>query len=147
MDARGTDAAARRELGRNVVEQARYLRDSSESRLKLQVNSTELGRVNVRMRSGEGRLDVQIGVQNSRAQAALEGEMAELERTLEDLHGGRAQAELHQHGEEPSKQQSQERSSETEIPREGREEEPGAASGAPQDGPRRMPDGQLNFLV
>ena len=142
------DAAARREIRRDVVEQARYLRDSSESRLKLNVNSTELGRVNVRMRSGEGRLDVQIGVQNSRARAALEGDMAGLERTLEDLHGGRAQAELHHNGEEPSRDQnSRERFSEPDGSPEGRERQVGAAPGVTQDEPRRMPDGQLNFLV
>ncbi|MEF8787565.1 MAG: flagellar hook-length control protein FliK [Planctomycetota bacterium] len=143
------DAAARREVRRNVVEQARYLREGSESRMKVNINSTELGRVDVRMRSGEGRIDVQIGVQNSRARAALQGDMADLERALEDLHGGRAQAELHQHGEERSegRQQHDDGRPGRGADREGGEERGGTAPRTQRGRPRRMPDGKLNFLV
>ena len=141
------DATARRELRQTVVERARYLQDGNESRLKLNVNSAELGRVDVRMRSGEGRLDVQIGVQNTHARGVLEGEMADLERALEALLGGRAQAELHDRpgGEQSEQQNGREGGSGPVREDDDKKVEPEPGTRSPER--HRVSKGELNVFV
>ena len=104
--------------------------------------------MDVKMRSGGGKLDVSIAVPSSRVKAALQGEMAELEQALEDLHGGRAQAELHDSsaesgsGHEPGEQHS------GGAPREDGDEIPfPAASRSTQKDYSWAEDGKLNLLV
>lgn len=86
-----------------IVQQAQYIRRSGQSEVTVQLQPPEMGRMRIAVEMRDGKLDVQIKIENPQVREAMRAELDGLSRTLRaaELDLGRVEVsdyEPNQHG-------------------------------------------------
>jgi flagellar hook-length control protein FliK len=77
-----TDIAGR--IRAEVVKEARYLQGNGTSRVEVQLEPPELGRIRLQVTSKEGKLEVRVEVENPDVRQALQNDVRDVQGSLRD---------------------------------------------------------------